>query len=246
MQTYFTTNPPTQSLVVAGTGDATNESMDLDRVVTVAVAGGFVYFSMLHLTMTLTDGHGAYLNPALTVALISVDLFLQASIRRELIVATITIAFQCMGGWLGSIAARQCVPNPDTGAEIMGISQPNLGTGVYQMWTIELILASFFALVVLSVRCNESRRSSLVISFAFTAVRLIAFPLTGSTMNPARSLGPVASSAFGRGVDYVAVEITAPVCGSCLAAILFYFLNADSLKSQHQGPAAVRAAPGRA
>jgi aquaporin Z len=205
--------------------------MDMDRVVAIALAGGFLYYVLLYLTMTFTDGHGCYLHPGLTVSLLTVDLFLQVSVKKELFVAALCIVLQCLGGALGSWAARLCIPDPDDGVELMGIARPNLGTGIGQLWTIELVLALLLALVVLSVRSNEHRRSSLVIGFAYMCIRLLAFPLSFSTLNPARSLAPVLSSRLRNGTGYIFIELTAPVVGCALGAIVFYALNHDTLRS---------------
>uniref|UniRef100_A0A7S2TQ54 Aquaporin n=1 Tax=Lotharella oceanica TaxID=641309 RepID=A0A7S2TQ54_9EUKA len=96
-----------------------------------------------------------------------------------------------------------------------------------------------FSLVVMSVRSNENRRSSLVIAFAYVALRLFAFSLTFSTLNPARSMGPVAASGFTDGTGHLWVEWTAPVVGSALGAIGFYFFNSDTLSTKQQRSAPI-------
>mmetsp|Transcript_6194 Transcript_6194/g.11464 ORF Transcript_6194/g.11464 Transcript_6194/m.11464 type:complete len:253 (+) Transcript_6194:509-1267(+) len=219
-----------ESLLVEATGKMENETLELNRILVIALGGGFIYYALLYLTMTFTEGHGCYLNPALTSSLIAIDLFLQVPVENEIVAGLVCIILQFCGGALGSLAARNCFPNPDFGAEKMGISQPNLGSSVGQMWTIELILSLVFALVVMSVRSNENRRSSFLIAFGYVASRLVAFPLTFSTLNPARSFAPVVSSGFTDGTQDIWVDLTAPIVGSALAAIVFYFLNHDTLR----------------
>ncbi|GAB5362384.1 hypothetical protein AAMO2058_000792300 [Amorphochlora amoebiformis] len=218
-----------ESMIVVTSGDIVDEAMSLDRVVVIAIGGGLVYYGLLYLTMTITDGHGCYLHPGLTFSLIAVDLFLQVPVGLEVFVGLVCIALQLTAATLGSLGARYCVPNPDQGAERMGISQPNLGSDDGQVWCMELILSLFFALVVMSVRSNETRRSSVLIAVSYMATRLLSFPLSFSTLNPARSLGPYAASGFTGSPGFLWIDFSAPFIGCVLGSIVFYILKYDTL-----------------
>eukprot|EP00471_Norrisiella_sphaerica_P006165 CAMPEP_0184488950 /NCGR_PEP_ID=MMETSP0113_2-20130426/13980_1 /TAXON_ID=91329 /ORGANISM="Norrisiella sphaerica, Strain BC52" /LENGTH=178 /DNA_ID=CAMNT_0026872091 /DNA_START=172 /DNA_END=705 /DNA_ORIENTATION=- len=177
--------------------------MSLDRVIVIALGGGFLYYGLLALSMTLSGGSGCYLHPGLTCSLVATDLFLKVPVYNEVRVGLISILLQISGATIGSIAAYYSLPDTDVGVEQMGIGQPNLGISDMQLWSLELGLSIFFAMVVLSARSNETRRSSILIGMAYTATTLLAFPLAFSTLNPARSLAPVVASGFTNGTAYV-------------------------------------------
>eukprot|EP00466_Bigelowiella_natans_P021381 jgi/Bigna1/72716/fgenesh1_pg.21_\ len=130
-----------------------------------------------------------------------------------------------------------------------------------QIWCLEVALCSILALIVLSVRLNEGKRCSETASIdCSTTIRVVHPDSSGlrndvaplipsgvqgvmvtsilihSTLNPARSFGPVLANGFSDGADYLWVEVTAPVLGSIVGAIAFYFVNFDgfSVVSSHQ------------
>ncbi|MEG0591588.1 MAG: aquaporin, partial [Lachnospiraceae bacterium] len=60
-------------------------------------------------------------------------------------------------------------------------------------------------------------------------VHIIGIPLTGTSVNPARSLGP-ALFAGGQALSQVWVFIVAPLAGAALAAFIWMFLTSDKEK----------------
>ena len=57
-------------------------------------------------------------------------------------------------------------------------------------------------------------------------VHIIGIPLTGTSVNPARSLGP-AVFAGGEALSQVWVFIVGPLVGAAIAALIWMFLNTD-------------------
>lgn len=87
---------------------------------------------------------------------------------------------------------------------------------------VEVVLTFIFVLAILGVTSSKatSHMGGLVIGFTLTLVHLIGIPLTGTSVNPARSLAP----AFFAGSDalgQVWVFIAAPLIGAALAAVVF-------------------------
>ena len=78
---------------------------------------------------------------------------------------------------------------------------------------------------------NKSSVAGLVIGLTLTFVHLIGIPLTGTSVNPARSLAP-AIFLGGEAIRQIWVFILAPLVGGALAAFLFKYLNTTKKKSK--------------
>jgi aquaporin Z len=90
----------------------------------------------------------------------------------------------------------------------------------------EIILTFLFVLVILAVtrRASNAAVAGLAIGFALTLVHIIGIPIDGTSVNPARSLGP-ALFIRGSSLSQLWVFIVAPLIGGVLAAAayrLFY------------------------
>jgi aquaporin Z len=91
----------------------------------------------------------------------------------------------------------------------------------------EVILTMLFVFVILTVtnRIDAPGFAGLVIGLTLTVVHLIGIPLTGTSVNPARSLGP-ALVVEGEAIKQVWLFIVAPLIGGILAALLYRFFVA--------------------
>lgn len=93
---------------------------------------------------------------------------------------------------------------------------------------VEIVLTCIFVLVVLGATSKESFSSvaGIVIGLSLAFVHIIGIPLTGTSVNPARSLGP-AIFAGGEALSQVWVFIAAPLVGGIIAALIWMFLNSE-------------------
>ena len=93
---------------------------------------------------------------------------------------------------------------------------------------IEIVLTLIFVLTILGVTSKKeySSVSGLVIGLALAFVHIIGIPLTGTSVNPARSLGP-ALFAGGQALNQVWVFILAPLVGALVAAFIWKYLSKD-------------------
>ena len=93
---------------------------------------------------------------------------------------------------------------------------------------VEIVLTLIFVLVILGVTSTDkfSSVSGLVIGLTLTFVHIIGIPLTGTSVNPARSLGP-ALFAGGDALAQVWVFIVGPLVGAILAAFVWKFLSSE-------------------
>ena len=107
------------------------------------------------------------------------------------------------------------------------------------------MLTCIFLIAILGVTSKESFSSvaGLVIGLTLTFVHIIGIPLTGTSVNPARSLGPAIFTG-GEALSQVWVFIVGPFVGAAIAAVIWMFLSAEdgsrqivsgSQKSELQG-----------
>jgi aquaporin Z len=91
---------------------------------------------------------------------------------------------------------------------------------------VEVVLTFVFVLTVLGVTASEktAQVAGIVTGLALTLVHIIGIPLTGTSVNPARSLAP-AVLIGGEALSQVWVFVAAPLAGAILAALAFRFLR---------------------
>lgn len=90
----------------------------------------------------------------------------------------------------------------------------------------EVVLTFVFIFTVLGVTSDEKKSSvtGIVIGLALALVHIVGIPLTGTSVNPARSLAP-ALFLGGEALEQVWVFIVAPLVGAALAAVVYKFLE---------------------
>ena len=100
-----------------------------------------------------------------------------------------------------------------------GIAGAGVGGGAF---IIEVILTFIFIFTVLGITSDASKGSAagIVIGLTLTFVHIVGIPLTGTSVNPARSIGP-ALFAGGQALADLWLFILAPLVGAALAAIVF-------------------------
>jgi len=91
---------------------------------------------------------------------------------------------------------------------------------------VEVILTFIFIFTILGVTSDDSKGSvaGIVIGLTLAFVHIVGIPLTGTSVNPARSIGP-ALFAGGDALRYIWVFILGPLVGAALAATVFRALE---------------------
>jgi len=104
----------------------------------------------------------------------------------------------------------------------LGTNGLPMAGGVGAALIIEVVLTFIFILTILCVTANEKMASvaGIVIGLTLTFVHIVGIPLTGTSVNPARSLGP-ALFAGGAALSNVWVFIVAPLVGAGLAVLVY-------------------------
>ncbi len=193
----------TFALVFAGTGAVIIDHASRGAVshVGVALTFGLVVLAMIY---AVGDVSGAHLNPAVTVGF-------WAARRMESRMVWPYLLSQCAGALAASAVLRAIFPGePDLGA-----THP-AGSAV-QSFVLEIVLTWLLMLVILSVS-EGAREKGVTAGIAIGSVialeALFAGPISGASMNPARSLAP---AVVAMNLDGLWIYLTAPVLGALLA-----------------------------
>lgn len=187
-------------------------------VIATALAFGLV---LLALVYTIGPISGCHVNPAVTIG------FLCAK-RMTFVEAVEYWIAQLVGGIAGAYALLAVFSGSDhysrhtTGLGTDGWgSHSIIGVNAGGAFTAEVILTFVFVLVVLSATSHVASAgfAGLAIGLALTTVHLIGVPITGTSVNPARSLGP-ALAVGGDALRQVWLFFVAPLLGGVIAAVV--------------------------
>ena len=188
-------------LVFAGTSAIVVNVDGAVSHVGVALTFGLVVFAMI---AALGDVSGAHLNPAVTIGF-----YLARRLAGRLVLPY--VLSQCAGAILASVVVRLLFPAHPT----LGATTP--AGALYQSWVLELLLTAGLMLVILCVSTGAAEKgitAGLAIGGVVALEALFAGPVSGASMNPARSLGPALVSGE---LGVLWLYLTAPVAGALLA-----------------------------
>ncbi|MDD2959667.1 MAG: aquaporin [Lachnospiraceae bacterium] len=189
-------------------------------VLGIAMAFGL---SIVAMAYSIGNISGCHINPAVSLAM-----FLSKKMDAKDFVGYVVA--QCIGGILGAglLALIGSMCNPViTGLGTNGFGDASyVGLSCAGAFLVEVVLTCIFLLAILGVTSVEkfSSVAGIVIGLVLAFVHIIGIPLTGTSVNPARSLGP-AIFAGGQALSQVWVFILAPLVGAAIAAYLWMYLS---------------------
>jgi aquaporin Z len=196
----------------------------------VALAFGL---TLMALAYAIGPTSGAHVNPAVTLAF-------WISGRQESKEAIWYMVVQFLGAIAGAAVLYFLVQVggviDQTGAlganGYGGAEQPNV-TGAF---VVEVLLTAAFVGVVLLVTDHDAAPgfAGLAIGAALATVHLVGIPLTGTSVNPARSLGP-ALFAGGESLSQVWLFLVAPFIGGAIAVAFWAITRPTALASGDEG-----------
>lgn len=181
-----------------------------------ALAFGLVIVAMAY---SIGNISGCHINPAVSLAmLISKKLSIKDFIGY--------VAGQCVGAILGALLLSAFV-GVDSGLGTNALYDGNIWLSLL----IEVILTFVFVLSILGVtsKVENGNVAGLVIGLSLTLVHILGISFTGTSVNPARSLGP-ALLVGGAALSNVWVFIVGPLVGGALAALIYSFLAGSKKK----------------
>ena len=224
MKKYIAEFLGTLVLVLFGTGIAVVSGGDL---VATSLAFGLAIVACAYVIGNIS---GCHVNPAVSFAmLISKKLNIKDFICY--------VVSQVLGAIAGTAILFFILSNTNLGTTALGanfygeLSATNIS--LVAAIVTEIVLTFVFIYTILGVTSDESKSSiaGLVIGLTLTFVHLIGIPLTGTSVNPARSLAP-AIFLGGEAIKQIWVFILAPLVGGALAALTFKYLNTTKKKSK--------------
>ena len=193
----------TFALVFAGTGAIVINQVSSGAVthVGIALTFGLVVLAMIY---SLGEVSGAHLNPAVTLGFCTAG-------RMSWSEALPYLASQCAGAFAASGLLRFLFPQNAT----LGATLP--AGSAMQSFVLEAVLTAILMFTILSVSTGAKEKgitAGIAIGGIITLEALFAGPVSGASMNPARSLAPAVVSGH---LDHLWVYLLAPVLGAQLA-----------------------------
>jgi aquaporin Z len=172
---------------------------------------GLVVMAMIY---TVGDVSGAHLNPAVTVGF-----FVARRLEGRLVLPY--ILGQCLGGLLASIALRLLFPEHAS----LGATRP--AGSPLQSFVLESILAFILMVVILSVSTGAKEKgitAAIAVGAVIGLEAIFAGPISGASMNPARSLAPAVVSGQ---LQNLWIYLTAPILGAVTAVPTCRYVRGD-------------------
>lgn len=189
----------------------------------IGLTFGLIVMSMIY---SIGDISGAHMNPAVTIAFFVSKRFSLGKVFPYIIA-------QCIGAILASALLRFLFSNVGN----LGATLPAYATS--QSFILEVILTFFLMFVILNVSTGAKEKGIMAGAAIGSVVALEAIfagPITGASMNPARSLAPAIVSG---NVTDLWVYLVAPVLGAVLAVPAFLFIQPSDIHPSDEEPESV-------
>ena len=212
--------------VACGVAGATGGSL-----VATSLAFGLTIVAMAYSVGRVS---GCHINPAVSLGC----LITKRMSAKEFCVYVIS---QILGGFVGAVLVfgifKMAKVNPlgDACNYAVGFGLNGLTAGgVIGALITEIVLTCIFVYAILNVtdeKAGTGKIAGIVIGLTLTLVHLIGINLTGTSVNPARSIATAISAAIYNGTTDALAQvwmfIVAPMAGAALAAVLYKVLNTE-------------------
>lgn len=196
----------------------------------IGVLGIAIAFGLTVLAMAFAVGHisGGHFNPAVTIGLI-------VGKRFDSKDAPYYIAAQLAGAILGA-GVLFVIANGLDGFEAGDGFGANgyddhspAGYSLFAGLVAEVVLTGIFLVVILGATSKRAPAgfAPVAIGLALTLIHLVSIPITGTSVNPARSIGPALFVGEGWAIGQLWLFIVAPIAGAVGGAALWNYLLED-------------------
>lgn len=192
-----------------------------------ALAFGLVIVGMAYCIGNIS---GCHINPAVSLAVLMTG-GMKIGDFAGYVVAQILGAF-AGSGILVAIFGLGRVPDMTGGFGANALA--GVGDNIVAGLIVEVVLTFIFVLTILGVTSKKANHGSfggLIIGLTLTLVHILGIGLTGTSVNPARSIAPaVVAAIFGNVIPLVQlwVFIVAPLAGAALAAVVYKVLEKEN------------------
>lgn len=209
----------TFALVFAGCGALVTDAVEPGSLGAIGVS---VVFGLVVMAMVYGTGHlsGAHLNPAVTLSFVLTRHFP----ARD---ASAYIAGQAAGATLGAVALLALWPErpADLGATIPSVEAA-------KALPYEIVATAFLMFVIVAVATDTravGAAAALAIGGTVALGSIFVGPLTGASMNPARSLGPALAS--GTWTDFW-IYIAGPIAGAAIGGLAYQLVRSGQSQTR--------------
>jgi aquaporin Z len=191
-------------------------------VVATALSFGLVLVALVYAIGRIS---GCHVNPAVTLGFIATG-------RMKLAEGAAYMVAQFLGAIAGAyLLYWMFTTSPLYQKSIQGLGTDGYGKQSHLLvseggaFLIEVVLTAIFVMIVLFATHKAAIQGAagVAIGFGLVIVHLIGIPLTGTSVNPARSLGP-ALVVGGTALSQVWLFIVAPLVGAIIAALIHLVL----------------------
>jgi len=221
MKKYSAELVGTLALVLIGCGSA-------------AIAGNYIGFTGISFAFGLTvlamvyaigSISGCHINPAITIAML-----VAGKIKGK--DALFYIIAQCIGAILGAgILWAIAGGIPGFSIDVNGLGQNGFGAqspagySLTACFIAEVVLTALFLFVIFGATHENAPKgfAGIAIGFTLVLIHLVGIPITGTSVNPARSLGP-AVFVGGDALAQLWLFIVAPIIGAVISALLWRYV----------------------
>ncbi|MGE5359306.1 MAG: aquaporin Z [Bacteroidales bacterium] len=204
------------SAVIAGTSRVGPSGIGL---LGIAIAFGFTVVAMAYAIGGIS---GCHINPAVTIGVLTAG-------KMKSKDAIGYVLGQCLGAILGAaVLYLIAVGRPDFAMPEWGLGANGWGAGylgnynTLSAFVIEAVMTFLFIFVILATtsRFGNSAMAGLAIGVTLMLIHLVTIPVTGTSVNPARSLGPALLTG-GKALAQLWLFVIAPIGGAVVAAIVW-------------------------
>ena len=199
------------------------------------IAGKFIGFmgiafafglSVLVMVYAIGGISGCHINPAISISML-------ASGKMKLQDTVIYVVVQCMGAVVAAALLYSiAIGSPGYSLAVNGLGQNGYGEaspGGFSMtsgFIAEVVLTFIFLLVIYGSTSERAPKgfAGLSIGLSLVLIHLVGIPITGTSVNPARSLGP-AIMVGGVALNQLWLFWVAPIIGGLLASLVWRVLE---------------------
>lgn len=180
---------------------------------TLGLLGIGVVCGIIVTVLIYAVGHisGAHFNPAVTLAF-----WLQKKIPGKQ--AALYVVAQMTGATLAAYLLAMVFENPYN----LGATSPSGSVG--QTFWVEVLMTAFLMLVIFGLEGKEhiSNLAAVIVGSTITLEVLFAGPISGASMNPARSFGPAFVSGH---LEHMFIYTAAPLLGAAISVALCWIVE---------------------
>ncbi len=185
-------------------------------------------FGIGYLTMAYAMGHvsGAHFNPAVTLG-IAISKRMEWRDVPGYLVAQVVGGLAAGGALAGLLSSKGLPVTGNLAANGYGAHSPT-GFGLGAVLVLEAIVTAFFVYTVLGTTKDDAPRgfAPLAIGLALTAAHLVAIPVSGASVNPARSTAVAFFNGNGA-PGQLWLFWLAPLLGGIIAGATFHFITGE-------------------